>query len=149
MEFKRQGDLLFIVILLSVVGFGILNAVLMSITERFREYGVMLSLGMSQEKLAVTVAIETLFMLLFGLVFGDLVGAGVNYYFVVHPIIVGGDLVNLYHEYGFNVAAITSSVSIGIFVEASLAILTICIISTIYPLWRVLRLEPLKGIRYT
>ncbi len=149
MEFKRQGDLLFVVILLSVVGFGILNAVLMSITERFREYGVMLSLGMSQEKLAVTVAIEMIFMLVIGVVFGDLMGAGVNYYFIAHPIVIGGDLAKLYQEYGFNVAAITSSVSAGIFVEASSAILIICIISTFYPLWRVLRLEPLKGIRYT
>lgn len=149
MEFKRQGDLLFIVILLTVVGFGILNAVLMSITERFREYGVMLSLGMSQEKLAATVAIETFFMLLIGILIGDLIGAGINYYFMIHPIIVGGDLARLYQEYGFNVAAIKSSISTGIFAEASLAILGISFISTFYPLWRVLRLEPLKGIRYT
>lgn len=49
LKFKQSGDFVFMIILLVVVGFGILNAVLMSVTERFREYGVVLSLGMQPE----------------------------------------------------------------------------------------------------
>jgi len=149
LEFKQSGDLVFMGILLLVVGFGILNAVLMSITERFREYGVVLALGMRPGKLAATVAIESLLMLIIGLVLGDLAGFGASYYFHVHPIVVGGNLADLYRQYGFNVPIITSSMTSGIFVLASICILSISFISTLYPLWRVLRLEPLKGIRYT
>ncbi len=65
-ELDNSSGALYIIILLFVVGFGILNTVLMSITERFREYGVMLSLGMSQRKLVVAVALEIFFMLVIG-----------------------------------------------------------------------------------
>ncbi len=148
-EFKQSGDIVFMLILLVVVGFGILNAVLMSVTERFREYGVNLALGMRPEKLAFTVAIETFFMIIIGIFFGNLVGVGISYYLSVHPILVGGNLAEIYKQYGFNVPTITSYVTAQTSIIASSAILIISFASTFYPLWRVLRLEPLKGIRYT
>ena len=148
-EFKQSGDIVFMMILLVVVGFGILNAVLMSVTERFREYGVNLALGMRQEKLAVTVAIETFFMIMIGIFVGNLAGVGISYYLSIHPILVGGNLAKIYEQYGFNVPTITSYVSLRTSIIASSAILVISFASTFYPLWRVLRLEPLKGIRYT
>ncbi len=148
MEFDHAGNVLFIIILLVVVGFGILNTVLMSITERFREYGVMLALGMKHGNLALAVFIEVFFMLLIGFFFGNLLGLGINYYFVTHPITLGGDMAKLYLEYGF-APIIPSSVAFRIFVQSTVIILAISIGATVYPLWRVARLEPLKGIRYT
>jgi len=149
LKFKQSGDFMFMIILLVVVGFGILNAVLMSVTERFREYGVVLSLGMRQEKLVVTVAIETFFMIVIGILLGNLVGVGISYYIYVHPIVIGGNLEEIYKQYGFNVPIITSYVSTATSIVASSTVLIISFASTFYPLWRVLRLEPLKGIRYT
>jgi ABC-type antimicrobial peptide transport system permease subunit len=131
-----------------VVGFGILNTILMSITERFREYGVMLSLGMSQERLVLAVALEVLFMLTMGFIIGNGIGVTVNSYFVRHPIVLGGDVAKLYQEYGF-APVLASSLSFKVFIDSSLTILGISIVGAVYPLWRVLRLEPLKGIRYT
>ena len=149
LKFKQSGDFVFMMILLLVVGFGILNAVLMSVTERFREYGVVLSLGMQNGKLAITVAVETLFMIVIGIIAGNLLGVGISYYIMVHPIVIGGNLAKIYEQYGFNVPVITSTVSAGTCILASSAVLIISFVSTFYPLWRVLRLEPLKGIRYT
>ena len=148
-QFKQSGDIVFMVILLTVVGFGILNAVLMSVTERFREYGVALSLGMRQGKLAVTVAIEIFFMIIIGIFLGNLIGVGISYYIFAHPIVIGGNLEKIYEQYGFNVPTITSYVSARTSIVASTAIIIISSVSTFYPLWRVLRLEPLKGIRHT
>ena len=84
-----------------------------------------------------------------GLLIGNLVGFGASYYIFLHPIMIGGNLEKLYQQYGFNVPIITSVISPGIIIVASIAILVISTFSTFYPLWRVLRLEPLKGIRYT
>jgi putative ABC transport system permease protein len=147
-ELDNSSGVLYIIILLFVVGFGILNTVLMSITERFREYGVMLSLGMSQERLVVAVALEIFFMLIIGFIVGNGIGVAVNSYWVRHPIMLGGDIAKLYQEYGF-APILASSLSFKIFVDSSLTILGISILAAVYPLWRVLRLEPLKGIRYT
>ncbi len=149
LKFKQSGDFVFMIILLVVVGFGILNAVLMSVTERFREYGVVLSLGMQPGKLVTTVAIETFFMIVIGILLGNLMGVGISYYIFVHPIVIGGNLEQIYKQYGFNVPIITSYVSTATSILASSTVLIISFASTFYPLWQVLRLEPLKGIRYT
>ncbi len=149
LEFKQSGDFVFMIILLVVVGFGILNAVLMSVTERFREYGIVLSLGMQHETLAATAALEIFFMIIIGIFCGNLLGVGISYYIFAHPIVIGGNLAQIYEQYGFNVPVITSAVSTGTSVLTSAAILIISFVSMFYPLWRVLRLEPLKGIRYT
>ncbi len=147
-ELDDSSGVLYIIILLFVVGFGILNTVLMSITERFREYGVMLSLGMSQEKLVLAVALEVFFMLVIGFIVGNGIGVAVNYYWVHHPIVIGGDMAKLYQEYGF-APVFVSSLSFKVFLDSTLTILGISVVAAVYPLWRVLRLEPLKGIRYT
>ncbi len=147
-ELDDSSGVLYIIILLFVVGFGILNTVLMSITERFREYGVMLSLGMSQERLVVAVALEIFFMLVIGFIVGNGIGVAVNSYWVHHPIVIGGDMAKLYQEYGF-APVFVSSLSFKVFLDSTLTILGISIVAAVYPLWRVLRLEPLKGIRYT
>jgi putative ABC transport system permease protein len=147
-EMDNSSGILYIIILLFVVGFGILNTVLMSITERFKEYGVMLSLGMSQEKLVVAVALEIFFMFMIGFIAGNGIGAAINLYWTKHPIILGGDIAKLYQEYGF-VPMLVSSLSFKIFVDSSLTIIGISMVAAVYPLWKVLKLEPLKGIRYT
>lgn len=147
-ELDNSSGALYIIILLFVVGFGILNTVLMSITERFKEYGVMLSLGMSQQKLVIAVALEIFFMLIIGFMIGNGIGVAVNSYFVRHPIVLGGDVAKLYQEYGF-APMLVSSLSFKIFLDSTLTILGISIVAAVYPLWRVLKLEPLKGIRYT
>jgi ABC-type lipoprotein release transport system permease subunit len=97
----------------------------------------------------VTVAIEIFFMIIIGIFLGNLIGVGISYYIFAHPIVIGGNLEKIYEQYGFNVPTITSYVSAGTSIIASTAILIISSVSTFYPLWRVLRLEPLKGIRHT
>lgn len=148
MGFSHAAHLLFLTILFAVVGFGILNAMLMSVTERFREFGIMLSIGMSNLKLVATTAMEMLFMIVVGFIIGDLAGAGINYHFIRHPIVLGGDMGKFVHEWGFQ-PIVPSSLSPGIFVTAGIIVFAISIAASIYPLWRVARLEPLKGIRYT
>lgn len=148
MSFSHAAHILFLSILFAVVGFGILNALLMSVTERFREFGVMLSIGMSNFRLALTTAIEMVFMVVIGFVIGNIAGAAINYYFMKHPIVLGGSMGSFVHEWGFQ-PIVPSSLSPGIFLTAGTIVLAISVMAAIYPLWRVSRLEPLKGIRYT
>jgi ABC-type lipoprotein release transport system permease subunit len=140
--------ILFNGILIVIVAFGILNTVLMSVTERFREFGVILSIGMPQVKLSYLVYIETFLITILGLFFGNLLGFGVNYYFVVHPIVFGGELKKLYEMYHFLPLA-QSSVQLSIFLNVSLSIIIISLLACIYPAYKVYKLEPLKGIRHT
>ncbi len=147
-QLDNVSGILFLGILIVIVAFGILNTVLMSVTERFREFGVILSIGMQQKKLTYLVYIETMFIAAIGLLFGNLLGYFVNYYFLLHPIVFGGELKKLYELYHF-LPELRSSLQLSIFVYVSLSIIGISILSCLYPAYKVYKLEPLKGIRQT
>lgn len=147
-EMDNIGGILFLAILVIVVAFGILNTMLMSIQERYREFGIVLSLGMANRKLVIMILWETLYIVLIGLVLGNLLAAAINYYIVLHPIVFSGGFAELYEEYGF-LPRMESTLRFSIFWNNTLAVLIISILAVIYPAFKVYKLEPLKGIRYT
>ena len=147
-QLDNVSGIMFLGILIVIVAFGILNTVLMSVTERFREFGVILSIGMPQKKLTYLVYIETMFITILGLVLGNVLGYAVNYYLILHPIVFGGELKQLYELYHF-LPQLKSSLQFSIFYNVSLSILVISLISCLYPAYKVYKLEPLKGIRHT
>ncbi len=70
-------------VLVFLVAFSVLNTQLMSVMERTREFGVMLSLGMRPGMLARLVGMETLLLSLLGLGIGVLGGAILTAYLAV------------------------------------------------------------------
>ena len=148
MEFDRIGDWFFLWTLIIIVTFGILNTVLMSVTERFREFGVSLAIGMHPKKLVALVFIETGFLSTIGIVAGCLLGQTVNMYLAANPIELTGEFAALYEEYGI-LPQIVSAGRITITLTVAGLIAFFLFLSTLYPAYKVSRLEPLKGIRYT
>ncbi len=147
-ELDNYSGMMFLGILLVVVAFGILNTVLMSVTERFKEFGILLSVGMPQWRLVTLVLFETVFITLIGILIGNLLGLAVNWYFSVNPIVFGGEYARMMEDYGW-LPQMRSIVSGSSFLNTSLSVLIISMVSALYPLYRVNSLEPLKGIRYT
>ena len=147
-QFDNVSGIFFLGILFVIVTFGILNTVLMSVTERFREFGVTLSVGMPQIKLVYLVFIETIFITILGLIIGNLIGWGINYYIFLNPIEFGGNLSDIYAEYGF-LPRLESSLDLSIFINTSLMIMFVSVLAALYPAYKVYKLEPLKGLRYT
>ncbi len=148
LKFSSARSMIFLGILFVIIAFGILNTVLMSVTERFREFGVELSIGMPQIKLTYLVYIETMLLTLIGLTLGNVSGYLLNSYLVYHPIIFGGELKKFYESYHFLPQA-QSSVQLSIFLYVTLSVIFISLLACIYPAHKVYKLEPLKGIRYT
>lgn len=147
-ELDNIGGIFFLIILIIIVAFGVLNTVLMSVMERFNEFGIALSIGMSQINLAVLVVIETFFITIPGIILGNMIGWVINFYIILNPIEIGSELGQMYEEYGF-LPVIESSVNYEIFINTDIAILLTAFIACFYPFYRVYKLEPLKGIRYT
>jgi ABC-type lipoprotein release transport system permease subunit len=147
MELDSTSAMIMLGILIVIVAFGILNTVLMSVTERFREFGVVLSMGMAQERLVMLVAMETLCIAMAGIVLGDLLAFGINYYLVVHPMVITG-LESVEELLGIEYKLL-STVRPSVFINSSVAVLLISMLACVYPAYRVWRLEPLKGLRFT
>lgn len=148
MAFDETGDWIFLVILIIIVTFGILNTVLMSVTERFREFGVTLAVGMQTGRLVLLVILESLFLTLLGIAVGAALGQILNTYLAHNPIMFTGDYQAMYEQYGF-LPQLVSSNAIRIVATVALVILGVSMLAILYPVYRVAKLEPLKGIRHT
>jgi len=82
----NMGAYIFDFILFLVVAFGILNTIQMSVFERTREFGVMLSIGTRPGQISAIVLTETFFVTLLGMLFGTAIGSGLSFYFHMIPL---------------------------------------------------------------
>jgi ABC-type lipoprotein release transport system permease subunit len=146
-QLDNISGLLFLGILVLIVGFGILNTILMSVTERFREFGVSLAMGMSSARLVTVVLLEAMFIAAVGLMLGNILAYCLNAYIVAHPIYLGEDLDVMMREFGW-LPAMYSTVRFHVFFNSSLAILGATVVSCLYPAYRVWKLEPVEGMRH-
>lgn len=147
-ELDNLFGLFFLSLLILIVAFGILNTILMSVTERFREFGVMLALGTKHKVLVSSVFWETMFITMISVFAGLLFGLIANVIIMNNPIVLGGDLAKMSQEYGFQ-PQIHSIVKVKIFINAFLRIVGITLLIFVFPMIKLYNLEPLKGIRYT
>jgi ABC-type lipoprotein release transport system permease subunit len=147
-DFDNASGVLFLAFLIIIVAFGILNTISMSVVERFNEFGISLAIGFKNQKLVLIVFLEIIFIALIGILLGCLLGGIFNYYLIKNPIVLTGEFASAYEEFGFEPKFI-SSLQPRIFINTGLSILIVSIISSIIPLYKVYKLEPLKGIRFT
>jgi ABC-type lipoprotein release transport system permease subunit len=118
-ELKQQIDAdsgsgqLMLGILYIVVFFGILGTIIMMTAERQKEFGVMVALGMQKWYLSLIVFVETLFLGFVGVLMGALISLGIVGYFYDSPIVIGGEMADIYEQFGIEpVLAFSNDVTI-------------------------------------
>ena len=87
---KDVGDWLKNGLLLIVVGFGLLNTILMSVFERVREFGVLRAIGMRPRAICGLVVMESLLLSLLGIVLGFALGIPLVLWLERNPIPLSG-----------------------------------------------------------
>jgi putative ABC transport system permease protein len=117
------------VLALIVGAFGIANIMLVSVTERTKEIGIMKSMGATNRDIIGLFLAESVLLGSAGALVGIPVGLGIGY--------AGA----LYAEVGFTLPFgwILIAISMGI---------TIGIMAGIYPAWRAARVDPIEALRY-
>jgi len=80
------GNYVFLIIILVMVVFGIVNTVLMSVLERTREFGLLRALGLSRHHLLFLVFCESLLLSLLAVAIGWLFGGGTHLWFSTQGI---------------------------------------------------------------
>jgi len=138
---------IFDAILFMVVAFGILNTIQMSVFERTREFGVMLSIGTSPGQVVSMVLIESFFIALLGTVLGLLSGYGVSLYFQYNPI----DYSSFSEEiavWGISTTmfpADATALNLGM---TALITMALAMLFSIFPARRASKLNPIEAIRH-
>lgn len=143
----RASGIIIIMILYVVVGFGILGTVLMMITERTYEFGVMISVGTPRWAIASILAIEVFIMAMVGSGIGLLCSIPIAWYFHVNPIRnLGQEMSDVIEAYGIE-PMLQFSVDPSVFYSQAITIFVITLIFCIIPLVKASKLDPVKAMR--
>ncbi len=140
---------LIFVIMLLIVTIGVINTLLMSVMERFREFGVFLAVGASTMRLRLLVLIEALLLGLVALVIGSCLGALATWYLQV----VGIDLrtfISESLEYGGVVfdPVLRAGWDLPWMVKISLYLLVLALLAAVYPSVKAGRISPAAAMRH-
>ncbi len=144
-DLDMSAGWLFYISLIGIVSFSILNTFLMSVLERNREFGTIISLGARPSSLFRLVLIEGFFLTILGLIVGALLGAVVVGYF---------------NHYGFTApgaeevlkkwnlpARIYPEITWRSFSSPMFTVALFSLLSVLYPALKILRLDALTSMK--
>ena len=143
-QFAGAGILIWYVILLSALAFGVANTFIAAVLERTREIGLMQVLGMQSSSIVLQVVIESLWIMVAGLVLGLAVGVLAVWWIrdgidlsqfaqgtqmfglrsMIKPVLLGGDVVR----------TVETLAAFGV-------------VAALYPAWKAVRINALDALR--
>lgn len=143
------GNYVFLVLILIMVVFGVLNTVLMSVLERAREFGLLRALGLSRRSLLILVFCESLLLSLLAIVVGWVAGGGIHFWFSQHGIdfssmMAGGGNVMMGT---FMDPIIYTELSWDRVTQLTSIIFIVTLASGIYPAIKAARVTPVEALR--
>ncbi|MFC2080633.1 ABC transporter permease [Bacteroidota bacterium] len=138
--------LIFLVIILLALGFGIVNTMLMAVLERVKELGMLMAVGMNRKRVFWMIMLETVFL---GLT-GAIIGMVLCYLLIWYTGITGVDLSSLYKEgleaFGFS-AKVYPIIGWESFFQIMFMVILTGVIAAIYPARKALKLNPAEALR--
>jgi ABC-type lipoprotein release transport system permease subunit len=135
--------LVWIIVIFMALSFGLVNTLVMAVFERVREIGLMLALGMKPSVILGQIIVESLLLLLIGLLIGNLLAwativplqDGIDVSMVAEGMEMFGAASVLYPELVLSDVIMANSIVILLGIVASLS-----------PAWRASRYQPIEAI---
>jgi ABC-type lipoprotein release transport system permease subunit len=146
LEGKLAGNAIILFILYLIIGFGMFSTVLMMMSERKREMGILISVGTGRGILARMVYVEVLLLGLLGVGAGCLGGWPLLLWLQANPITMTGEMAEVYAQYGLE-PVLPVRLSAPIFFKQGAIVLSMAAIVGLYPIWTLRRLDILKATR--
>jgi putative ABC transport system permease protein len=140
------GLYILLVILIVVVGFGILNTILMAVLERRRELGVVLALGLRPSAMFRLVYLESMLLAGVGLVLGLAAGIPLVLYFAAHPVHVTGAAAGALELWGIE-PVMTWKLKPLNPIGSTVTILGVAALAALYPALKASRSRPVDALR--
>lgn len=144
-ELDNAIGIAMIIILYSVIAFGIFGTVMMMTSERVREFGILISVGMRRSKLACVTTLETVFISLLGVTTGILGSIPIVSYLHYHPLRMSGDAAKAFEVIGVE-PIMNFSIASHIFIYQAVVVLLIALATAIYPVLFIRHLQPAKTL---
>ena len=145
-EADMAGGQIFITILYFIISFVLLGTVIMMVSEREREFGILVSIGMRKSKLALVTVLENLMLTLGGAIVGMALVKPVQFYFKYNPIDLSGQMKEAIEQFDFEPKLYTTT-SFIINLNHGAIVFVIGILVSSYAVWKIMKLEPVKSMR--
>ncbi len=145
-EGDNQSGKAMMMLLYFIIFFGIFGTVLMMIHERYREFGVLVSIGMQRTKLAIVLIIEMFFIGIIGVITGTLLSLPLLYLGNRYPLRLTGDLAKAIESMGMEAVLPLEWIDAYVFWQGAVVALMV-ILASIYPLRKVMKLKEVEALR--
>ncbi len=145
-EADRAGGLVMKTILYMIITFGIFGTILMMISERKRELGVMIAIGMQRIRLGSVLFLETLMMGILGVLAGIVASIPLAYYFFINPIPLTGDAAKTMIDMGIE-PYMYFSMHPDVFYVQAIIVFIITLIIALFPIYKSFTLRLTKALR--
>jgi putative ABC transport system permease protein len=142
-----QVSVVFVIIILLALSFGIVNTMLMAVLERTREIGMLLALGMNRARVFALITFETFFLVMLGCPFGMLIGWATIQYLSVHGINTAAfTQKSMMASYGFS-SVLHPDLLLNRYLQIIGLVVLTALISAIFPAIKALKLNPAETIK--
>jgi putative ABC transport system permease protein len=141
---KSGGVMIFILYL--VIAFGIFGTVLMMTTERRREFGVLVAIGMQKTKLASIVVLEMIYIGILGIGSGMLASLPFIFYGNSHPVRFRGEIAKMYEDYGLE-PVMPFLLPDTYMLWQSVVVAVIILIALIYPMRKISKMAVVNSLK--
>jgi ABC-type lipoprotein release transport system permease subunit len=145
-EVDNASGIIMLAILYVVIGFGVFGTVMMMVSERAKEFGILVSVGMRKHKLILVTAIETILVSFLGAVVGILGAIPFVLYLNFNPIELTGEAAKIYDQLGIEPIMAFSADPV-VFISQAIVVFLIALITIIYPVLYIRQMEPVKVLR--
>lgn len=143
---EYASGMIFMAILYIIIAFGVFGTILMMLSERKYEFGVVTALGMKRWLLSRIVVFETLIIAALGALAGMVLALPVVLYLHHYPISLAGDYKETYEKLGFE-PLIQAGIYSEAFINNALAVLIITVLLSLYPVIHIMKLKPIENLR--
>lgn len=143
----KASSHMFVFIMYLFVAFGILNTIQMSVYERIREIGIMISIGTTPGRVFAMVMTESLIITIIGLAAGLVFGAFICWIFTIYPMDFSGYSAEM-EFYGVSTLVYYTKLRAGDFVNCSITLFMLTLFFSYFPARRASRLDPVRAIRH-
>lgn len=144
-DLVTQFYLIFMIVILAALAFGIVNTMLMVVLERTKELGMLTAIGMNKKRVFSMIMLESVFLSLIGGIVGMIVGK-VLIDLTAHSGINLSMYAEGFEEMGY-AAIIYPEINNQFFILVTTMIIITGIISAIYPAYKALKLNPADALR--
>jgi ABC-type lipoprotein release transport system permease subunit len=140
----QNVSMIYLVVILLALVFGIINTMLMAVLERIKELGMLMAIGMNKLRVFSMIVLETILLGIVATPIGLLLG-----YLTINYVRENGINMSAYSEgmasYGLS-QVIYFDVEPGVYTQMAVGVFLTAILAAIYPALKAIRLKPIDAL---